>query len=331
MKWIDNSPVFKKRKERYNMQSIETRSILDKIKDPEKYQLKVIKRTRPKLSKGDVFILNPFGEVYFYGVVLNTNIDDDTLGRNLICVCILKRYSNELGKTICIKDIEEDVLVGPCIINKSYWTNGMFYNIGINIEELNLDYGFYSIMKNCYVNEYEKELNKVPRYLTVFSLTTMTGIAYYLTYELVIDNSFLDSKSRQSFSSHIQQVISTSKPSQKILSEFDKLIAPFVFEKEHSRRYSVALTDLEKTRYIFSDIQEDAEGNGYDWEAVMKLFIKDKFKEERKRIKFDSEAEMFYMYCSDGNLLKKIITALIAELNKNNLREYTEQVDFVNN
>lgn len=158
MAWVDNSPVAKRSKERYEKQSPEIKSILDRIKDPDAYQLKVIRRKRPKLSKGDVFVVNPFGQIYFYGVVLNTGIDDCFLGENLSSVCILKRYTAGIDESIYIEEVNvEDILVAPCIIAKSYWTQGLFYNIGVNIEEkLGLNYGFFSSAEDSFVNEYDE-------------------------------------------------------------------------------------------------------------------------------------------------------------------------------
>lgn len=61
---------------------------------------------------------------------------------------------------------------------------------------------------------------------------------------------------------------------------------------------------------------------------VMKLFVKDRFSDIRKRIKLDSEAGMFHMYCSDGDMLKEVISRFVEELKATGLKEYVEKIDF---
>ena len=160
-----------------------------------------------------------------------------------------------------------------------------------------------------------------------FALTTMTGISSKMRYELIIDDSFMSEEDREAFRRYIDET-SSYVPPQKEPSEFDKSIAPFEFEKEHGRRYCVTLEDFEKLRYIFTWKDSDIEGNGYEWEEVMNLFVKDRFSDIRKRIKFDSEAGMFYMYCSDGDMLKEVISRFVEELKATGLKEYVEKIDF---
>ena len=155
----------------------------------------------------------------------------------------------------------------------------------------------------------------------------MIGIGIMMRYELILDDSFMSEEDREAFRRYIDEALSYVPP-QKEPSEFDKSIAPFEFEKEHGRRYCVTLEDFEKLRYIFNWKDSDIEGNGYEWEEVMKLFVKDRFSDIRKRIKFDSEAGMFYMYCSDGDMLQAVISRFVEELKTTGLKEYVEKIDF---
>ena len=123
-------------------------------------------------------------------------------------------------------------------------------------------------------------------------------------------------------------IVVKSTGSQVLLLSLIHIFAPFEFEKEHGRRYCVTLEDFEKLRYIFTWKDSDIEGNGYEWEEVMNLFVKDRFSDIRKRIKFDSEAGMFYMYCSDGDMLKEVISRFVEELKATGLKEYVEKIDF---
>ena len=325
------SPIEKLFKKRYESFNDETKRLLKKSEDIDSdlFQLRLIKRKRPKLCRGDVFVMNLFEDIYFYGVVLNTGIDDSFMGRNLVSVCILKKYSKGMTEFLKVESLKaEDILIGPSIISRAYWSNGFFYNTGENINSsIDIDYGFYSNPEKAYVDEYGKRLEYPPEVKVSFGITTMIGIGIMMRYELIIDDSFMSEEDREAFRRYIDEAVSYVPP-QKEPSEFDKSIAPFEFEKEHGRRYCVTLEDFEKLRYIFTWKDSDIEGNGYEWEEVMKLFVKDRFSDIRKRIKFDSEAGMFYMYCSDGDMLQEVISRFVEELKATGLKEYVEKIDF---
>lgn len=324
-------PIEKLFKKRYESLSDETKHRLKKLDNicSSIYQPKLIKRKRPKLCRGDVFVMKLFEDIYFYGVVLNTGIDDSFMGTNLVSVCILKKYSKGMTEFLKVESLKtKDILIRPSIISRAYWSNGFFYNTGENINgSIDIDYGFYSNPEKAYVDEYGTKFDSPPEIKNFFALTTMTGISSKMRYELIIDDSFMEEEDREAFRRYIDEAVSYVPP-QKEPSEFDKSITPFEFEKEHGRRYCVTLEDFEKLRYIFTWKDSDIEGNGYEWEEVMKLFVKDRFSDIRKRIKFDSEAGMFYMYCSDGDMLKEVISRFVEELKATGLKEYVEKIDF---
>ena len=324
-------PITELYRKRYAKLNDETKQLLKKLEDIDSdlFQLRLIKRKRPKLCRGDVFVRNLFDDLYFYGVVLNTGIDDSFMGRNLVSVCILKKYSKGMTEFLKVESLKaEDILIGPSIISRAYWSNGFFYNTGENINSsIDIDYGFYSNPEKAYVDEYGKRLEYPPEVKVSFGITTMIGIGIMMRYELILDDSFMSEEDREAFRRYIDEALSYVPP-QKEPSEFDKSIAPFEFEKEHGRRYCVTLEDFEKLRYIFNWKDSDIEGNGYEWEEVMKLFVKDRFSDIRKRIKFDSEAGMFYMYCSDGDMLQAVISRFVEELKTTGLKEYVEKIDF---
>ncbi len=324
-------PITELSRKRYAKLNDETKRLLKKSEDIDcdVFQLRLIKRKRPKLCRGDVFVMNLFEDIYFYGVVLNTEINDDFMGKNLVSISVLKKYSKGTTTFLQVESLKaEDILIKPNIVSRAYWSNGFFYNTGENIcNSIDIDYGFFSSCHKLYVNDYGDELKLVPEIKNYFAITTMTGIGSMLRDELIIDDSFMSEEDREAFRRYIDEAVSYVPP-QKEPSEFDKSIAPFEFEKEHGRRYCVTLEDFEKLRYIFSWKDSDIEGNGYEWEEVMKLFVKDRFSDIRKRIKFDSEAGMFYMYCSDGDMLQEVISRFIEELKATGLKEYVEKIDF---
>lgn len=325
------SPVQEAYLKRRDMQNEETKILLKKKQniDFHTFNLNEIKRKRPKLSRGDVFVLNPFYDIYFFGVVLDAGINAASYGKNLTSVCILKRYMHGLNlKQEILSVKEEDLLLKPKIVTKSYWYDGYFYNIGINIGDyIDFDYGFYDCIEKGYVNEYRIKCDDIPQVKCDYALTTMIGIVSHLYDELIIDNSFMAEADRKLFLMHLEEA-ANYEPPPKELSEFDKSILPFEFSKENKRRFAVMLTNFSEYKSIFTERSEELEGNGYDWEDLVKYFIKENFAENRKKIHFDSEAGMFYMYCSDENLLKEILNKLLNELHKEKLKKYVENAKF---
>ena len=76
-------------------------------------------------------------------------------------------------------------------------------------------------------------------------------------------------------------------------------------------------------------MQGEVEGNGYDWEAVVRAFLKELYPKEEKRINFDSEAEMFCMYCSDEALMKELSEKLTEMLRSGEIKKYISEADFL--
>lgn len=168
------------------------------------YQLKTIKRKRKIYpQKGEIFILNPKENLYFYGVVVNSEVKMRGFGEeNLYVVMIFRKptkillaenFNIEKNKKIFEKFLYVDfdnLLIPPQIISRAYWTLGYFYNIGIliNIPE-NLDYGFYDIIPNKFLNEYEEEMDHEPKLLGVFGCGTTISIGHKIAEELIIDDS----------------------------------------------------------------------------------------------------------------------------------------------
>ena len=333
MEHMISSPILEERREVYNRQNDKTKSLLDKLSNanPGTYQLNVIKKGRPKISRGDIFALNPFEDIYFYGVVLNAGIDNRTLGEDLYVIGILKKYTVGMNRQVEFKNVENgDLLLRPQIITKTYWSNGMLYNIGLNIaEKISVDYGFYSIASRCFVDEYSEKIADVPKHADDFCLTTMTGISYEINYELIINELSLRDDLKKAFSKQLKKIVDSDCLIEGQAQNSGKVNEMFVFEKENRERCFVTLGEVERYQELFADMQGDAEGNGYDWEAVVRAFLKELYPKEEKRINFDSEAEMFCMYCSDEALMKELSEKLTEMLRSGEIKKYISEADFL--
>lgn len=295
----------------------------------DKYQLQVIKRKRQKISQGDIFLCCPCNEIYLYGIVLKCNVSN-ICGDNLLVVCIFKRSAKLAG---CLEGEvsinENDILIKPRMISKRYWTEGYFYTVANNMGVVDLcEYGFYKRSNGKIVDAYGDELSKVPLLVERFALTTLTGIASELHYELIIDHSFLSLEDQRTYETYLEEMLKPQMAEEKVLSEFDKEILPFSLFKEHSRRYGIILEDFEPYAGIFRQRSDELEGNGYDWEDLIKYYLKVNFPETYKRIKFDSEAGMLYMYASNETLMKEVVQKLALDLKHNRMIEYVMKAKF---
>lgn len=93
----------------------------------------------------------------------------------------------EINKKKEIRLITDNILVGPCIVGKEYWTKGFFGRTDINIQDIpQFSYGFYYIGKSKYVNEFGNEIFEKPDMVESFGVATITGIAYKVRKELII-------------------------------------------------------------------------------------------------------------------------------------------------
>lgn len=323
--WDDN-PILNASKARYEQQPQEVQSVLDKIRDIdyEKYQLQVIKKKRPRLEKGDLFLLNPFGNVYFYGIVLNAEISN-VMGDGLITICIFKKYTHSIEEAnIHELFTEKDILLKPSAVIKAYWTRGYFYNIG-RVEKLpEINYGFYDMAHDIYVDDFGKKLSEMPNITTYFSLVTMEGIIWNLYYELVIDHSFLSQCDQIDYKEHMKKAIASTSGTEVSLSEFEQSIIPFVFSEDGDQQCSVSLTEFDNFKELFTNHSVEVEGNGYDWEAVIKSFLKMYFPKDSGKLKFDSEAGMFYMSSPNHALLKCIVTKIVKAIQDGRIKEHLE-------
>ena len=176
--------------QRYEMQSDEIKERLDKLNNAEveEYQLQVIKRKRIYPEIGDVFQVNPTGNIFFNGVVINNHISNIN-GDDLIVVLIFKEH---VDISVALRNgvVAEDLLIPPEIVTKAYWSRGYFYNIShVDNADMVNGYGFYSIGKRKFFDEYGNEIFSEPRMLGTYGVATLSGVASKITKELIMTGS----------------------------------------------------------------------------------------------------------------------------------------------
>ena len=184
---IMRNPRARAWEKRYKSFSSDIQYKLDELYNAssKEYQFNVVKKSRKHSTRGDVFVINPINDLFLYGVVLNSNINN-ICGDDLYVIIILKERA-EINKKKEIRLITDNILVGPCIVGKEYWTKGFFGRTDINIQDIpQFSYGFYYIGKSKYVNEFGNEIFEKPDMVESFGVATITGIAYKVRKELII-------------------------------------------------------------------------------------------------------------------------------------------------
>lgn len=90
-------------------------------------------------------------------------------------------------------------------------------------------------------------------------------------------------------------------------NNFETAIQPF-FWVEHESTASVCLNVGEYKTEIFKSREEEGfEGNGYDWESLARVFIKEQAPNFTECVDFDSEGSMFCAYSENKEALKEFI------------------------
>lgn len=90
-------------------------------------------------------------------------------------------------------------------------------------------------------------------------------------------------------------------------NDFEMKIQPF-FWVESKMTASVCLSVGEYKAKIFQAREDEGfEGNGYDWESLARVFVKEQVPELSEKISFDSEGSMFCVYSENKDALKEFI------------------------
>lgn len=186
----DRNIIYEQWVERYNKQPDEIKNEID---NKVLHQLHVIKRKRVIPQKGDVFLVNPVGGVYFYGLVLNAGVKNIHAEDELYVVAIFKKRIKSL------EDYDKDfipdfnqLLIRIEIVGREYWTRGYFYNITTYNYLIERTYGFFCIIDFTYYDEYGRELTYKPELIGIWGVATVAGIAMKIQTELIIDKTLLN-------------------------------------------------------------------------------------------------------------------------------------------
>lgn len=154
-------------------------------------ELVFIRRTRPKLKPGDVFVVQPKENTYFYGLVLDVCSVPDC--KCLIIACIFRTVTHQMTMNDFTADFH-NLLLPPLRLFKEPWTSGYFCNVGfVDLDTLSIPtYAFYHMATGSVVTADSKVAKEMPELMGMAAMGGIGSVAFKITQELIIDPHILE-------------------------------------------------------------------------------------------------------------------------------------------
>ncbi|MBQ8527048.1 MAG: immunity 26/phosphotriesterase HocA family protein [Lachnospiraceae bacterium] len=134
--------------------------------------LLIIKKSSKKPKEGDVFVLQPVKNLFYFGKVIQTNlksVDSFVNGMSLIYV-----YKHCSVDKILPNGLEnEELLIAPMIVNNQPWSKGFFETIGnikVTESERKIDFAFWDVLQKKFVDIDGQEILHTPKYSSTYGL-----------------------------------------------------------------------------------------------------------------------------------------------------------------
>ncbi len=159
-----------------------------------------LKRTRQPKRNGDIFVCSLNGKVFYYGKILNSNIqnkDPKSWYNGCLLIVLFKEKTSEKNLNNYHGDYNS-LIEGPYIVTEQYWSNGWFETVGnipLTADEENLDYGLYKEILTKEEGMFYKVngdiVDHFPKYFELYGVKTLTGIYSHLRRESILDPTLL--------------------------------------------------------------------------------------------------------------------------------------------
>lgn len=131
-----------------------------------------MKKSRKTPCEGDVFVLQPIENVFYYGKVIKTNlISKDSFVNGMTLIYIYNCFSND--KNLPADLDEKDFLIPPIVVNHNPWWKGYFEtigNMGVTECDRNRDFAFWDLLTKKFVDFSGNEVDRQPECWSVFGL-----------------------------------------------------------------------------------------------------------------------------------------------------------------
>ncbi len=160
-------------------------------------ELVFIQRKRPKLKPGDVFVVQPKENIFFYGLIIGICSRPDC--KCQVTACIFRNLTNKMTMNDFRADFR-NLLLPPLNLFKEPWTSGYFYNIGhADLDSMQIpSYAFYHIFSGSVVTAKGEHVKMMPELIGLSAICGIGSVALQITQELIIDPSILtDNKIKQ--------------------------------------------------------------------------------------------------------------------------------------
>lgn len=135
-------------------------------------ELIAMKKSKKTPNEGDIFVLQPLPNKFYYGKVIQTNIiSKDSYINGMTLIYIYNKVSED--KQLPQSLDKQDLLIAPIIVNNQPWQKGFFEtidNVNILESEKKIDYGFWDLLKEKFIDINGNDLVNEPQYWTQYGL-----------------------------------------------------------------------------------------------------------------------------------------------------------------
>lgn len=135
-------------------------------------ELIAMKKSSKYPQEGDVFILQPQKNLFYFGKVIRINLKStDSLIKGMALIYIYDSFSSE--KVVPKHFDEKELLIPPIIVNNQPWNRGYFEtvdSISVSEREKNLEFGFWDLLTQEYVDIQGKKIKNKPKYCGIYGL-----------------------------------------------------------------------------------------------------------------------------------------------------------------
>ena len=135
-------------------------------------ELIAMKKSYKKPQEGDVFVLQPIENIFFWGKVIETNVKSrDSFVNGMTLIFVYQCYSHD--KVMPPNLDSNEFLIAPMVVNYRPWNRGYFETIGnveVSQKERNTEIAFRDVLKKEYVDISGNAVESIPKLCGTFGL-----------------------------------------------------------------------------------------------------------------------------------------------------------------
>lgn len=150
-----------------------------------------IKKSLKYPQEGDIFVLQPQKDVFYFGKVIKTNLessDSFIKGMSLIYVYAYSSHDKVIPKSL----EEEELLIAPMIVNNQPWVKGYFEtvdNVPVSENEKKVEFAFWDVLREECVDIYGHTVSNRPKYCGIYGLGSYGSVGKEVQKAIALKNS----------------------------------------------------------------------------------------------------------------------------------------------